>query len=139
MAGYGIKLVWAGWKDDKVIGFSSRGAARWGADVTPGTRMLLYETANKAPGSTAKGTKSIVGEVEVVGTFEEGEKLRAPTEQHDRLIPVKVLRPRREGRSIPLARVRELIGDEGWPRMGESWKPLSQDVYERLCDTLEGK
>jgi hypothetical protein len=137
MTQYGIKLVWAGWNNDAVIGFSDRGYARWGGSIVPGTRMLLYETATPRPGVTHKGTKSIVGEVEVTGTFDDGEQYRTPTEQHDRLVPVKVLRPRREGKSIPLDRVRELIGDEGWPRRGEAWKPLSREVYEQLCAELE--
>lgn len=137
MTPYGIKLVSAGWKDDPVIGFSNKGYKSWRDEIKPGTRMLLYETATPPPGTKFKGTKSIVGEIEVTGTFEDGEKYRAPTEHHDRLVPVKVLRPRREGKNISLPRFRELIGDEGWPRMGETWKPLSQEVYERLCAALE--
>ena len=137
MTAYGIKLVWAGWKDDKVIGFSDRGHKRWGDNIKPGTRMLLYETATKRPGVSTKGTMSVVGEIEVTGTFEDGERLRAPTEQHDKLVPAKVLRPRRENKSIPLARVRELIDDPQWPRQGEAWKPLSKAVYEQLCAELE--
>jgi hypothetical protein len=137
MTPYGIKLVWAGWKDDNVIGFSDQGYKRWKDKINPGTRMLVYETGKTPPGTTFVGTKSIVGEIEVTGTFEDGDNYRAPNEQHDRLLPVKVLRPRREGKNISLPRVRELIGDEGWPRMGETWKPLSQEVYERLCAELE--
>lgn len=137
MTPYGIKLVSAGWKDDPVIGFSNQGHKRWKDSIKPGTRMLLYETGTPPPGTKFVGTKSIIGEVEVTGTFEDGEKQRAPTEQHDRLVPVKVLRPRREGKSIALQRARELIGDEGWPRMGETWKPLEREVYEQLCAELE--
>jgi hypothetical protein len=137
MTPYGIKLVWAGWKDDPVIGFSNQGHNRWKASVKPGTRMLVYETGKTPPGTKYVGTKSIVGEIEVTGSFEDGEKYRAPNEQHDRLLPVKVLRPRREGKSISLARVRELIGDEGWPRMGETWKPLEKEVYDQVCAELE--
>ena len=137
MTKYGIKLVSAGWKDDNTIGFSDTGRKRFGGDIVPGTRMLLYETAAKVPGVAAKGTKTIVGEVEVTGTFEEGDALRSATEQHDKLVPVKVLRTRRDGKSITLERTRELIDDAGWPRMGESWKPLTKEVYETLCAELE--
>lgn len=137
MTSYGIKLVSAGWKDDPVIGFSNKGYQRWKDSMQPGTRMLLYETGTPPPGVKFTGTKSIIGEVEVTGSFEDGEKLRSPTEHHDRVIPVKVLRPRREGKSIPLDRVRELIGDPKWPRMGETWKPLEKDVYDQLCAELE--
>ena len=132
----GIKLVWAGWHDDPVIGFSDRGCARWRDQIPPGTRMLVYETTGTAPGSSAKGTKSIVGEIEVVGTFEEGEALRAPTEEHARLLPVRVVRGRRDSHAIPLERVRALIDDPKWPRMGESWKPLSPDQYDALIAEL---
>jgi hypothetical protein len=137
MTQYGIKLVSAGWNNDNVVGFSDKAYKRWSGELKPGTQMLLYETATPPPGSKFKGSKSIVGEIEVTGTFDEGEKFRAPNEHHDRLVPVKVLRQRREGKQIPLERVRELIGDEGWPRMGESWKPLTRDVYDQLCAELE--
>lgn len=137
MTEYGIKLVSAGWNNDAVIGFSDRGYSRWGADIVAGTRMLLYETATPPPGSTFKGTKSIVGEVEVTRTFKDGEQYRTPTEHHDQLVPVKVLRSRRAEKSVSLSRVRELIGDESWPRRGEAWKSLPQEVYEQLCAELE--
>lgn len=136
MTKYGIKLVSAGWKDDNVIGFSHTGRNRFGGDIVAGTRMLLYETAAKVP-SGAKGTKTIVGEVEVTGTFDDGEKIRAADEPHDVVVPVKVLKPRRDGKSITLERTREIIEDAGWPRMGESWKTLSKETYERLAAELE--
>jgi hypothetical protein len=130
MADYGIKLVWAGWNNDDVIGFSERGYQRWRDTITPGTRMLLYETMRKPKGSKAKGTKSIVGEVEVEGSFDDGETRRKPDEQHARLLPVKVVRARDETTPIPLDRVRELLGDEQYPRMGESWRPLNEAEVE---------
>lgn len=132
----GIKLVWAGWSDDEVIGFSERGYSRWRDSLTHGTRMLVYETTGKAPGSKAKGTKAIVGEVEVIGTFEEGEAHRAPTEQHDRLLPVQTTIRRADAHPIPLERVREMIGDPAWPRMGETWKPLTEAQYRELVAAL---
>lgn len=132
----GIKLVWAGWRDDPLIGFSNRGYSRWHESLERGTRMLVYETTGKAPGSKAKGTRSIVGEVEVAGTFEEGEAHRAPTEQHDRLLPVETRISRTNAHPIPLERVRELIDDPGWPRMGETWKPLTDAQYQALIDAL---
>ena len=132
MTTYGIKLVWAGWDDDLTVGFSGRAAKRWADELPSGTRMLLYETTGKPKGSKAKGTKSIVGEVEVSGTFEDGAKIRAEDEQHDAVIPVKVVRQRESVTAIPLDRVRELIGDEQWPRMGESWRVLSDEEYQAL-------
>ena len=89
MTNCGIKLVWAGWDDDPTIGFSGRAAKRWAALLPPGTRMLLYETTGRAKGSKAKGTKSIVGEVEVSGSFEDGAAIRAADEQHDSILPVR--------------------------------------------------
>jgi hypothetical protein len=130
MTSYGIKLVWAGWNNDTVIGFSERGYKRWRDKLEPGTRMLLYETTGKPKGSKAKGTKSIVGEVEVMGSFDDGEALRSPTEQHDRVLPVKVIRARDAQPIVPLARVRAILADEQYPRMGESWRPLTLEEYE---------
>lgn len=128
MTHYGIKMVWAGWADDPTIGFSSRAAKRWAAELPAGTRMLLYETMNKPKGSKAKGTKSIIAEVEVTGTFADGAAIRAADEQHDEVIPVKVIRSR-AANPIPLERVRDLLHDAEYPRMGESWRPLSEDEY----------
>ena len=134
----GIKLVRAGWNDDAIIGFSDRGAARWHDSLPPGTRMLVYETTSKPKGSTAKGAKAIVGEVEVTGTFEEGEQLRAPGEDHDRLLPVKTVIRRNDANPVPLERVREIIDDPKWPRMGETWKPLTETQYRELVQLLRG-
>ncbi len=132
MTAYGIKLVWAGWNSEPTIGFSDRGAARWNDELPTGTRMLLYETTGTAPGSKAKGTKAIIGEVEVTGTFADGAKVRAPDEAHDQVIPVRILSGRDAGKPIPLERIRELIDDDKWPRMGESWKPITREQYEAL-------
>jgi hypothetical protein len=129
---YGIKLVWAGWNNDSTIGFSKRAAKRWADELPAGTRMLLYETTGKPKGSKAKGTKSIVGEVEVSGTFEEGEKIRAADEQHDAVIPVTVVQQRESVTPVSLERAREILDDEKWPRMGESWRPLSEAEYQAL-------
>lgn len=128
MTHYGIKMVWAGWADDPTIGFSSRAAKRWAAELPAGTRMLLYETMNKPKGSKAKGTKSIIAEVEVTGTFADGAAIRAADEQHDEVIPVRVIRSRAAS-PISLERVRDLLHDPEYPRMGESWRPLSEDEY----------
>jgi hypothetical protein len=132
MTNYGIKLVWAGWNDDPTIGFSNRAAKRWAEQLPAGTRMLLYETTGKPKGSKAKGTKSLVGEVAVTGTFEDGAAVRAPDEQHDAVIPVEVVRPRASVTPVPLDKVREILDDPNYPRMGESWRPLSEAEYQAL-------
>jgi hypothetical protein len=136
MATYGIKLVWAGWDNDSTVGFSGRAAKRWAAELPAGTRMLLYETTGKPKGSKAKGTKSIVGEVEVSGTFEDGAKIRAADEQHDEVIPVKVIRKRDAVTPVPLDHVREILKDAEYPRMGESWRPLSDAEYQALVRAM---
>lgn len=128
---YGIKLVSAGWNGENFVGFSDRASARWREKILPGTRMLLYETTGKPKGSKAKGTKAIIAEVEVIGSFEDGEALRQPDEEHDRLIPVKVIRQRAQT-PIPLEQVRAILNDEAYPRLGESWRELSKAEYEAI-------
>ncbi len=137
MTTYGIKLVWAGWNDDPTIGFSNRAAKKWADELPAGTRMLLYETTGKPKGSKAKGTKSIVGEVEVTGTFEDGAKVRVEDEQHDAVIPVKVVRNRASVTPVPMEKVREILDVEKYPRMGESWRPLSEDEYQALVELMD--
>ena len=132
MTNKGIKLVWAGWDSDPTIGFSGRASKRWAEHLPPGTRMLLYETTGRAKGSKAKGTRSIVGEVEVSGSFEDGVAIRAADEQHDQVLPVSVVQARAEVTAISLEHVREILGDEKWPRRGESWRPLSEEEYQAL-------
>ncbi len=135
MTTYGIKLVWAGWDNDPTIGFSDRASKRWAEHLPPGTRMLLYETMSKPKGSKAKGTKSIMAEVEISGTFEDGAAIRAADEEHDAVIPVKVIRSRAES-PVPLERIREILGDDKYPRMGESWRPLSEEEYQAFIAEL---
>lgn len=132
MTNSGIKLVWAGWDGDPTIGFSGRASKRWAEHLPVGTRMLLYETTGRAKGSRAKGTKSIVGEVEVSGSFGDGAAIRAADEQHDQVLPVSVVQARAEVTAVSLERVREILGDEKWPRRGESWRPLSDEEYKAL-------
>ncbi|MAS32579.1 MAG: hypothetical protein CL610_01145 [Anaerolineaceae bacterium] len=136
MTTYGIKLVWAGWENDPTIGFSNRASKRWADELPAGTRMLLYETTGKPKGSKAKGTKSLVGEVEVTGTFDDGAKIRAADEQHDAVIPVRVVQKRESVTPVPLDTVREVLKDEQWPRMGESWRPLSDAEYQALVKLM---
>jgi hypothetical protein len=136
MTSYGIKLVWAGWDNDPTIGFSGRAAKRWADELPVGTRMLLYETTGKPKGSKAKGTKSIVGEVEVSGSFADGERIRAADEQHDAVIPVSIVRSRESVTPVSLDEARAILDDEQWPRMGESWRPLSEAEYKALVKAL---
>ncbi len=138
MTNYGIKLVWAGWDSDPTIGFSGRAAKRWAESLPVGTRMLLYETTGRAKGSKAKGTKAIVGEVEVSGSFEDGAAIRAADEQHDSVLPVRVIQARATVTPVPLDRVREILGDDKWPRRGESWRPLSAEEYQALVSAMGG-
>lgn len=133
----GIKLVWAGWHDDPTIGFSQRAAQRWAEHLPTGTRMLVYETTGKPKGSKAKGTKCIVGEVEVKGSFEDGETIRAADEQHDAVMPVQVVQARANTQPIPLETIRGILNDEKWPRMGESWRVLSDTEYQALITAMQ--
>ena len=139
MTNFGIKLVWAGWDDDPTIGFSGRAAKRWAELFCHlGTRMLLYETTGRAKGSKAKGTKSIVGEVEVSGSFEDGAAIRAADEQHDSVLPVRMVQARASVTLVPMEQVRAVLGVEKYPRMGESWRPLSAEEYQALVSAMGG-
>ena len=138
MTNSGIKLVWAGWDGDPTIGFSGRASKRWAEHLPVGTRMLLYETTGRAKGSKAKGSKSIVGEVEVSGSFDDGVAIRAADEQHDAVLPVGVVQARADVSPVRLERVREILDDEKWPRRGESWRPLSEEEYQALLAEMRG-
>lgn len=132
MSGYGIKLVWARWHDENVVGFSDRAKKKWEDDIEPGIRMLIYETSIKRPGNTKRGVKAIVGEVEVTGTWEQGAGKATPTQEHDNPVDVRVLRYRADISPIPLRRVREIIRDASFPHQGQAWRPLSQEQYRAL-------
>lgn len=128
---YGIKLVWAGWKDDPEVGFSDLGFERWKDEVGVGTRMLIYETMKPRPGDKIKGTQSIVAEVEITRGFELAPD-RAPTEQHEHLVAIKILRPRGSVQPIPRTAVRKLIRVDTFPHQGENFHPLDETTYKRL-------
>ena len=100
--------------------------------------MLLYETTGRAKGSKAKGTKSIVGEVEVSGSFEDGAAIRAADEQHDSVLPVRMVQARASVTLVPMEQVRAVLGVEKYPRMGESWRPLSAEEYQALVSAMGG-
>lgn len=133
MSRYGIKLVWAGWQNDQLIGFSDRAKKKWEAHIGPGVKMLIYETSVKRPGYTGRGgIRSIIGEVEVTGTWEQGKGKVTPTQEHDNPLDVRVLRRRQDVIPIPLHRVRQIIGNETFPHQGQAWKPLTEEQYHTL-------
>ncbi|MFN8527725.1 MAG: hypothetical protein U0670_03840 [Anaerolineae bacterium] len=131
MTQYGIKLLWAGWKDDPEIGFSQQGYQQWKDEIGVGTRMLLYETSKARPNSKTKGELAIIGEVEVVRGFEKAPD-RSPTDEHTYLLGVKVLRSRNSVRAIPLTAIRKLLRDENFPLQGEKYHPLDEKTYNVL-------
>ncbi len=138
----GIKLVWAGWfevdGEKGVVGFSNRGRKHWESALQPGVTMLLYETGTKTPGYKGKSTKSVVGEVRVAGSFDEGETMRTEGEEHAHLLPVAVTRAKADCAPVPLDKVREIIGDESWPKRGQSFTPLDEAQYAKIVEALGG-
>jgi hypothetical protein len=131
MTEYGIKMVWKGWKDELVIGFSDAGYTKWKNKIKPGTRMLVYETAKPREEHDSKGVKAIVGEIEVTSTFEEASGEPTPTKEHPHPVYVKVLRPRDTVKQISLQRIREIIKDKNFP-FRETWYPLTEKQYKEL-------
>lgn len=129
MSKYGIKLLWAGWQDDEVIGFSPQAYERWKDDIQPGTRMLLYETTVQRPGISFRGTKSVIGEVEVIEGFAKSAGLATPTEEHNHAVKVKVIRSRTSVAPIPLEMVRKILANPKFPRQGEAWHPIFETMY----------
>ena len=132
MSKYGIKLVWAGWDNEEVVSFSGRAYEQWKHYIEPGTRMLIYETTVPEPGTKAKGFKGIVGEIEVLQGFSASDALLMPTEEHERSLRVKVLRPRELVTPIPLDKVRAIIADPKFPKQSELWRPIFETVYRDL-------
>ncbi|MEO8397538.1 MAG: hypothetical protein ABI700_31360 [Chloroflexota bacterium] len=130
MANYGIKLVWGGYRTylDKVVGFSSSAYERWKDEINLGTRMLLYETSRN------KGAQAIVSEVEVVEGFENTAKLNllSPTEEHDHLVRIKVIRNIGSVPIITRKRVQEVLGRPSFPQQNDSWTPISETTYRHL-------
>ena len=128
MSKYGIKLVWAGWHNEDVIGFSPKAYEEWKYDIQVGTRMLIYETdVRLVPG--IKGVKGLVGEVEVVESFAKSAGLVTPTQEHDIPLHVKVLRVRQEVSIIPLKQVRAITADPKFAHVGQAWKPIFETMY----------
>jgi hypothetical protein len=136
MARVGIKLVWAGWKDDPIIGFNEKGYQKWRGTLTPGTRVLIYETSLKASPTVRGGQMAIVGEVEVTGTFEEGAAYSAPNKEHTRLLPVRVITSREQARPVRLDAIRKLLRTRDFPPKGAAWIPLTDAHYKALVALL---
>lgn len=132
MTGYGIKIVWKGWKDEPVIGFSPWAYKRWKGAITPGTRMLVYESSEGRGGVKLRGARAIIGEVEVTGTFEDGDNYQAPTPEHSHLVPVKVLRGKETVKPIPLTTIREILKQPKYPLQSQSWQPITEAEYKAL-------
>ena len=129
MSKYGIKLLWAGWRDEEVIGFSPRAYEHWKDDIQPGTRMLIYETTVQRPGENFKSAKGIIGEVEVIEGFAKSAGLVTPTEEHNHALYVKVIRGRDIVTPIPLEKVRTILAKPKFPQQGEAWHPIFETMY----------
>ena len=128
---YGIKVLWAGWRDDPRIGFSDKGFADWADKISVGTRMLLYETERPRPGQNVIGIKSIMAEVQVAKMFDEVKELTPPTQQHEHLILVDILRNRDSVTPIPLRRIKQITKQQQFP-FQMTYLPLDEQTYNRL-------
>lgn len=138
MSRYGIKLVWAGWHNEDVIGFSPKAYEEWKNDIQVGTRMLIYET-DQGRELGAKGKKAIVGEVEVIEGFAASEGLATPTQQHDIPVKVRVIRRREEVSEIPLKVVRKITADPNFAHVGQAWKPIFETMYRDFIKLWGGR
>lgn len=136
MARAGIKLVWAGWNDDPVIGFNEKGYQKWRGSLTVGTRVLIYETSLKASPTVRGGQMAIVGEVEITGTFEEGAAYTPPNKEHKRLLPVRVITSRSQARPVRLDALRKTLQVRDFPPKGAAWVPLNDAHYKALVALL---
>lgn len=126
---YGIKLVWAGWTgDDEVIGFSEKAYEQWKNDVGGGWRFLLYETGKTYEG--LPGSKSIIGEVRVLGRFRHN-PTEAPTEEHDWIVPIQTVHSRSDVSPIPLEHIRSIV-KKSFPRQGQALEEITRKQYDEL-------
>lgn len=134
--GYGIKLHWGPPTQEneliEAIGFSDTAFNRWQHHLPLGTRMLLYST------SSGGGTRQIHVEVEVSGSFADGEAFRPYNPEHSKMLPVRRVRTPGPVNPLPLKRIREILGQPKWPRQGQSWHPIARDMYETLLAELHG-
>lgn len=136
---FGIKLAWGPGVSETPdpggdgIGFSEPAYKKWKSALPVGTRMLVYETGKYG------GRKSIVSELKVDGTFDDGERLREHNPEHARMLPVRVLQTGEHLTPVPLSRIRVVLGKEKWPHQGLSWQPVSKETYEILLSELLGQ
>lgn len=137
MSNYGIKLVWASWHDEDVVGFSDKAKKKWQDRIVQGTRMLIYETSSKREGYNTRGVMAIVGEVEVKETWKQAEGKTTPTTEHNNPVGVCIIRRRAEVPPIPLERIRHIIADDKFPYQGQAWKPLTEEQYQALIAEWE--
>ena len=133
---FGIKVLWAGWRDDPRIGFSSSGYNQWKDKIMVGTRMLIYEAADPRPEYSSPGIKSIMAEVQVTKMFDEVKGQTAPNQEHEHLILVDILRKRDSVPPIPLRRIRALIQNTIFP-FQSTYLTLEEDVYNLLLKEWE--
>lgn len=135
MSKYGIKLVWNGFYTDTVIGFSPTAYERWKHEIQPCVRMLIYETSKN------NGAQAIVSEVEVVHGFAETAKLDfvAPTEEHNHLVRVKVIRGKGRVSIIPRNFVQTVLKRPTYPQEKNAWLPISEAQYVEFIKFWDGR
>ena len=135
---FGIKMVWAGWTDDRdTVGFSPHYHGMFKNAILSGTRMLIYELETNGENPSLRGRLRIVGEVKVNKDFYRDD-LKAPTVQHPWLLGIEFcLRSTDIVHPLTAAQVQTVIGGNLIGQRGESWRQITrEDQYMTLRDML---
>jgi hypothetical protein len=132
MPAYALKVMPGDWTLDMPLPFSAAQYEQVRNQVEAGTRVVLY---------AASPVDGIVGEGQVSGVFIRVQDwpattlgaLQALNPQPDYLLPIEVLYRRAGPEAVmPRAQVMEILDDPHFPRPGQDWLVLDDDVYHEL-------
>jgi hypothetical protein len=129
---YAIATVPEDWTTENPLGFSEAAYEKWNRSIEPGTRVLIFKGA---PVNAVIAEAVVPDNVfQKISDWPQQDMHSVPRtaigEAATYILPLRVLFTHGSQQHVPLASVREALGDEDF--MGKEWLPIDHTTYDRL-------
>jgi hypothetical protein len=130
MPAFALKVVPGSWEIEQPLPFTEAEYQLHRDKMEPGTRVVIYQGA-PVNGVVAEGqvNQSFIH----VDEWKDSLAVNLRQKNYPHLLPVQILYQRAGPAAVmPLARVREILGDTEFPRPGQEWIVLENQQYHLL-------
>ncbi len=134
MAQYALAIVPADWDEKMPLAFSAAQYQDVYEKVEPGTELILFRAAP---------VNEVIGQAHVHNSFLKTSEwpqqnlgsIDASDPAQAYILPIEILFMLKGPIApVPVERVREALNDPAFPAVGEFWRVLTSDEYDKLRD-----